>query len=208
MRRSVFAYSFGSLVVVIAVFIATWGTSSGSPVNYLPQASTPVTVQEPTGVAVTDLGTLPIPTPTPATPGAEPSSDEYVLRLKRVDLWLEASPVDEDTHTGLFVLTVDTGAICYTLVSKNSADTVVTAWASQDVVAPNECQTADLDCTVEGGCELAVNDTVYLPAGSTVTQTGTTEHLYRNVDPDMPAVVYLAEYQEEGDDAGCGGGCM
>jgi hypothetical protein len=218
MRRPLALVSFGSLVIVIAVFIATWGASNGAPSSYVlaeasPSAS-PMAVEEPPGVAVTDLGTLPV---------TASLDEEYTLRLKRVDLWLGSGPIEGHTHPGAFVLAVDSGAICYTLLAPEVTGTVVTAIVSDNVELPTGggCPVPDIgcpsdpslcalprtDCADGDGCVLAPGDTVYMPAGSTLTQTGDADHWYGNVDPDHPAVVYMAEYQEEEDGAGCGSSC-
>jgi hypothetical protein len=220
MRRSISAVSVGSFVIVIAVFIAIWNASSGTALSNLFQdAPPPVTTHDIPGIAVTDTGTLPL-TPAP-TVGPGTPEPEYTLRLKRVDLWLGAVTSEGHAHDGSFVLFVDTGAVCYTLLDPVESGTVVKATVPEHVEPPVPCPAPELSCGPEAcapprtdcdggaGCTLEPGDTVYLPTGSTITQVGDGAwHWYGNVDPDHPAVVYLAEYQLEVDGApGCSGGC-
>ncbi len=219
MRRSFSAVSFGSLAIVIVIFIVTWGASSGASLNNLLPGAGPVTSEDLPGIAVTDVGTIPLPT-VPAVGQGTPEP-EYTLRLKRVDLWLGAVTTEGHPHDGSFVLTVDSGAVCYTLLEPAVNGTVVTATVPEHVEPASACPAPDVicgpdvactpaqtDCDGGTGCILEPGETVYLPAGSTVTQMGDgAQHWYGNVDPYHPAVVYLAEYQLEGDDAGCGGSC-
>jgi alpha-ketoglutarate-dependent taurine dioxygenase len=139
---------------------------------------------------------------------AQPEADEgtpavYLLRLKRVTMDPGTMPGPHH-HNGAFVLSVESGAICYTLVTNDHG--TVTAALSDDVGPPPGCESS-IECE-NYLCTLKAGDTIYLPTGSTLTQTHGETHTYGNVDQETPAVVYIAEYQSHSDDAGCRGGCF
>ncbi len=153
-------------------------------------------------------------TPAPESAEATQASREgHVLRLLRVVLYPEAS-LDEfgHPHHGDFILTVESGAVCYkvkALVSVNPTVTVQLnpAFSGQPSIRSG-CETANVegDCYSEDGCVMSRNSTIYLPAGSVVVQTGVVHHWYGNLDP-VEAVVYIAAYHGESNEAGCFGGC-
>lgn len=222
MRRPVWVVSLGSFLIVLAVLMATRGNSSSAPNSNLAYFASPVAEEYAPGLVVSDLGTLALY----ATPEVVPRPDATPtpmadLRLKKVTLEPNAVPSTEgDSHNGAFVLSVESGTICYTYLEADGDDPTVTAIVAKNVPVPVGCPTLSLicpgadgcspprtDCADADGCELQPFDTVYLPAGSSVLQTDSTLHWYGNVDPVDTAVVYLAEYQPETDSAPCGSGC-
>jgi hypothetical protein len=232
MRRSASLLSLGSLVVVLAIFVASWGASTSAPARNLPAAGTPIPFQAHEGILVTNLGEVVFPAetdPDAGTPAAQippppdeetavagasppaspaPGSFDIILRLKRVDMDPGAiPPLGGHVHEDSFVLTVAEGSICYT--HKPSVhDSRVTVTMATDALAPEGCATTKTYAECQAGCTLEEGETVYLTAGSTVIQAGTARHWYGNVDPDNPAVVYLAEQQEDDPGAPCAGRCF
>lgn len=136
-----------------------------------------------------------------------------ILYLTQVTFGPNVPAPDTHTHSGQFVLTVDSGAVCYELESVVAEGTMVTAvipLAASDNSACGGTQVPDCDDDDTAGirnCTLVTGDIIYLPAGSSLTQTGDTIHTYGNID-DEPAVVYLAGHEEDRPGAGCRGGCL
>jgi len=204
MRRFVPLRSFHTCLIVFAVLVATQGAFSAAPAA-VSQTATPSSsvheIEEFTGVFVADLGTVLFDDTTEHPNGR-------TLRLKRVRLEPGATPPEEGhSHDGSFVLSVEEGAICYELLSSPPILGTLTARTPQNTSAPAGCAATATDCDDEDGCTLQPGGTVYLPTGSTITQTDTAGHWYRNVDTTNRAVVYLAEDQEGMNAAPCGGGC-
>lgn len=119
---------------------------------------------------------------------------------------------DSHRHRGQFVLTVNSGAVCYEL-GPMDASTTVTAVIPSSAPVNAECSGMQSpDCVIDETtgtrtCTLRTGDIVYLPAGSSLTQNGDADHRYGNIDGE-PAVVYLAGHQEDRPEVlGCAGGC-
>lgn len=228
MRRSASALTVVSILIVLGLFVASWGVSSGAPASRLPSIGTPIPHEEFDGVLVTNLGEVCIPGGT--CPDEEPSAGgtpvagphATILRLKRVELLPgHERPEQSHNHPGAFTLSVSEGAICYTMLGvEEGEESVATARVAESVTPPTDCPAPDLpcgpnvcapalrtDCADADGCVLDPGDTVYLPAASTITQTDDALHWYVNVDPNEPAVVYLAEQQDFVSAAPCGGSC-
>jgi hypothetical protein len=161
---------------------------------------------------VEDLGSVFLPgTPAASTPPAPtPTPVDHTLRLKKVTLPEGVTTTGNHGHDGVFVLSVQAGAICYRYLSpvETDADVTVTARMSSDVAVPEACQIDKTwsECGGPDGCVLEPGDAVYLPTGSSIEQEGDTTHRYGNVDTEE-AIVYFAEYQKKDDDAGCAGSC-
>lgn len=190
MRRLVSVFSLGTLSIVLAVVFATQVASFEATPGATPEA----------GVVAMGLAQVDLPPPPVVAEGTP--APTYLLRLKRVEVAPDTMP-SQHHHNGAFALSVEEGAICYTLVTNDHG--TVTAALSQDVAPPPGCESS-IDC-VDFVCTLDAGDTIYLPTGSTLTQTHGETHFYGNVDPAIPAVVYLAEYQSHQDAAPCSGGC-
>jgi len=145
--------------------------------------------------------------------------DDFILYLVRVEFGPNVPAFPAHFHGGEFVLTVDSGAVCYEVVNVDSS-TKVTANLLPRAATNDACNANqnDLPCEddAETGvreCTLGSGDKVYVPEGSWITQEGATpdaanvgaNHTYGNVD-DEPAVVYLAGYRLN-TGVGCGGTC-
>jgi hypothetical protein len=173
------------------------------PANNLAQEATPGATPEPPTYTVTVLGSV-IP-----VPGAV--DEETIVGLKRVDFEAGATIGEEGhPHDGSFVLSVATGAVCYTYINIDvdpNVDVEVKATVASDGPLPAGCESAQTDCAAPDGCVLLPGETVYLTTGSALTQSDTAWHTYGNVDPNNTAVVYLAEFQPPVDAAPCRGGC-
>jgi hypothetical protein len=207
MRRPVSLAILSSILIVFAALFGSYSAPSSA------QESEPVCLAGPPaneyspGVWVTDLGAFELPpepdggTPPPGTP--EPPE----LRLKRVCLEQDTNwPSASHGHDGSFVLSVEAGAICYTYLEPIDSVVTVTAKVSEDTAIPAACSGAQTDCGGTAGCVLLEGESVYLPEGSSIHQSGSAQHRYGNVDTEL-ALVYLAEYQPATGGAGCGGTC-
>ncbi len=149
------------------------------------------------------VNSLPIPSK------EDPSQTLYLVRL---EFGPDASFAAEHRHLGQFVLTVNSGAICYT-VGNLDASTEVTAILPASPETHELCPTSTLKCdppdefTGEQFCELKDGDSIYLPTNGSISQTGTGRHSYGIVD-DIPATVHISGLQKGSpDSAPCGGGC-
>jgi hypothetical protein len=155
----------------------------------------------------------------PATPTAEhlwPPPDElgsgegqipFELYVTKVTLPPGAQVDHPYPHHGTFVLTVSEGAICYSHIgAPDQSQTTVVANVSNDDSAPAECGGARTDCEVGTDCVLAPGEVVYLPTGSWITQSDTSNHLYGNVG-DEQAVVYVSGWGLPDKSTSCGGSC-
>ena len=178
------------------------------------EEATPVDVQEPplegtplTGVfaeSVSEIPYLPIE--------ATPASGHFRLSLIRVEL-APGTTFVPDEHQGAFTLFVDSGSVCYTATTVRAGTSVI-ASPSSDETPPAGCNANVLNpyCPRNDHqaavCSLNTGDTIYLPQGSGLTQSGTNKHTYWNPHPSRTTIVYLAELQESDTVRPfCGGGC-
>lgn len=189
------------LVVVVAMMAAWLGGLGPASAQPSPEpAATPAVGPEVVAIDVVDL------------PQVGASEDDYILYLTQVTFEPNVPAPAAHTHTGQFVLTVDSGAVCYELGPKDSSTTVTAVIPSNAPTNPacGGTQVAgcgDVEITGTRTCTLESGDTIYLPEGSSLTQTGDTNHTYGNIE-DVPAVVYLAGHETDRPGAGCRGGCM
>jgi hypothetical protein len=221
-----------SIIAIVSLFfvIVTLGTLTGSthradvgtPVATSVAAGPPSYYQDPDfDITVEILGTVQyhefpftvgateVVTASPAS-GTPPAI--WTVTLKRVTMGPGVDPGSPHPHDGAFVLTVASGAICYENTVPNEGEisepaAVVAYQAPVDGEIPSECSESRTQCAAPAGCVLVPNERVYLPAGSSLVQTGSAHHWYANYGT-VDAVVYLAEDQGPPTGLpGCGTGC-
>jgi len=206
MRRLLLLVASGKPWIVfltLCVALAAW---LGAAASVTAQPS-PTPAEDPTAPEIIPIDVVPYP-------------DDFILYLVRIEFGPNVPAPPADIHGGEFVLTVDSGAVCYELTNVDSS-TIVTANLLPGAAANNACNPNqdNLPCDEDEDtgirtCTLDSGDKVYVSTGSSITQQGATpdaanvgaEHTYGNID-DEPAVVYLAGYQKD-TGAGCAGGCM
>lgn len=206
MRRLHSVVSHGTFWTVLIVLFVAMSAWFGALASVSAQPS-PTPAEDPTAPEIIPIDVVPYP-------------DDYILYLVRVEFEPNVPAPPPDIHGGEFVLTVDSGAVCYELTNVDDT-TTVTANLLSGAATNNDCNPNqdDLPCDEAVGtgirhCTLDSGDKVYVPAGSSITQKGATlnatnvaaEHTYGNIDAE-PAVVYLAGYQKD-TGAGCAGGCL
>lgn len=195
---------YGAFIILMATLGLGMGFSDSVAESTPEIQSTPGTAQvsEP-DIFLVDAQSIPAP---------NKEIPEQVLYLVRLEFGPDALYAPNHLHFGKFALTVDSGAICYTVESV-IADTVVTANLPGDLATNTLCPSSDIECellsefTGEQHCTLQSGDTIYLLENSSVSQTGDGRHSYGIVD-DTPATVYISGLQTGSpDSAPCGGGC-
>jgi quercetin dioxygenase-like cupin family protein len=196
MRRLASVISIGVIVLLFAAILATGSSPS---VAQTAPSDTPATP------AAESLGLVVLPEENP-TPGATPE----VLQLTHVTLEPGAS-TGQHAHGGSSVLSVIAGAICYT--SYSSAGEVKAITTDPTQLNPESCPAsvvttvAPLECT-DNSCVIPAGQSIYLPTGSTVTQTEAGGHKYTNVSNETAEVYIVWVRIIDPDSAPCGGGCM
>ena len=117
---------------------------------------------------------------------------------------------------GNFLLTVESGAICYRqgelgidASGESNPAPIAKAVNEEGNPAPTTCTPSGTDATdCEDGCALDPGDVVYLPVGSTVTQSASSDHAYGTPGSTKSAIVVLIQFGEYPRDQGpCGGTC-
>ncbi len=184
-----------AILAMSASMLASPGTGSAQ--------STPG--ESPPEPVVVSMGIITIPDPTN-------SGVNNILYMTQVNLPANTI-VSEHQHVGQSVLTVDEGAICFTLAAKPAGTDVHANRPPNTTPHPDCAETPDLITTCEvlpsglSTCALEEGATLYVPEGGSVTQSGETLHTYENVDT-IPAVIYIAGVMpDSGGDVGCDGSC-
>ncbi len=210
MRRS-FSILTGLLLIIAATAFAIPATTSQDAVpavNLVPDSATYAPID---GLTIEGFTIVSQPvdpaTENPAaeaTPGTR-SSASMVLQHITIDPHT-MYPNSEHPHGGGYLLTVVSGAICFTQGMYLQPASMVAVHAVATSTIPTDCAATAQDCDSDEGCVLQDDDVVYLPAGSTVAQSDSTWHWYGNVD-DVPAVVVLSGYAYDPPALPCGGSC-
>lgn len=206
MRRLVYLSWFASIVTAFILFVTLLQPISSAREATPDDEATPTGEEIADGVYLDQLWTGEVwEAPGAGTP--PPTDPEYAYATKVTLLaGAEAMAQPGHAHGGAFVLTVAKGAICYTSTSASPTTTVVTARVAGDGTVPTDCAQNVTDCFDQDGCTLDPGDTVYLPAGSWISQSDTASHWYKNVG-DTWAVLYLTGYGPDSGNAGCMRSC-
>lgn len=202
--RSLFARPIVSVVLILLVALAAWQLA---PHLTMAQSS-PEAAESPSSDTEPDV--TPIVINFDEATGTPPV--KHLLYLTTVIFEPGDSMPAQQPHAGDYILTVDEGAVCYEQ-GDMSPGTVVTVTVPLPHSSSSGCgESPDLACeddepnTGDRTCTLAEDDVIYLPTGSYLKQTGNALHKYGNVDSTR-AVVYLAGYEVDDGDVGCGGTC-
>jgi hypothetical protein len=214
MRRS-FSILTAIVLIVAAIAFAIPGTTSqdaAPSISLVPDTATYAAIP---GTTVEGFTIVSQPVePAAETPAAGGGAEATPSSVNSAPMVLQHVTIDPHTmdpntehpHGGGFLLTVVSGAICYTQGLYLEATSMVSVHAAAANEVPADCAAPAPECESPSGCQLMEGETVYLPAGSTVVQSNSAWHVYGNVD-DVPAVIVLSGYAIELPALPCGGSC-